>query len=75
MVRTATEVSALPDGTVIASTEDCSWPERYAGMRWRKRGDSVTPLKADPYTRETYTALIRFFIDPLPAKVIEVEEA
>lgn len=71
VVSTPSEVAALPDGAVITSTADCAWPARYAGMRWRKHGDSLTPLDADPYTRETYCAHVAFFKDPLPATIEE----
>lgn len=69
IITTPRELHGLPDGTVIESADDCGWPKRYAGMRWRKHGDSLTPLTPDPYTRKTYSAHIAFFKDPLPAKV------
>ena len=69
IVKTPAEVAALPDGTVIVSADNCAWPYRYAGRRWRKDGCSLVPLDADPFTGRTYSAYVVFFKDPLPAEV------
>lgn len=65
LVTNVREVYDLPDGTILEPTVECRWPGRYAGTRWRKDGTTIENL-ADTSS----VALIVFWKDPLPAKVI-----
>lgn len=65
------DIAALPDGTVFESLPECLWPQRYAGVRWKKVGDGVMPLNATPSAiLPVHPSLIPFFKDPLPARVV-----
>lgn len=71
-LTTPQDIAALPDGTVFESLPTCLWPQRYAGVRWKKVGTGVMPINATVASiLPIHPSLIPFFKDPLPARVVE----
>lgn len=66
-LNTPADIAVLRDGTVFESLPSCLWPQRYAGMKWRKRGLGVTAVGPEGARS---TTPIFYFRDPLPARVI-----
>lgn len=73
-LKTPGDIASLPDGTVFESLPECLWPQRYAGVRWKKVGDGVMPVNTSEAKRaRVCPSLIPFFKDPLPARVVTDE--
>lgn len=77
VIYTKKELSGLPSGSIVESTEECFWSGRYAGVRWETDGDGfLTNLGDDNWgmMKTKRVVPIKYFFDPMPVKIVDVGE-
>lgn len=73
LIATTAELRQLPPNTEFVSEPDCLWPNRYAGVRWRKGTcNFIHRMTVDGLGRQPgkTVSAVAYFKDPLPARIV-----